>query len=100
MSVRKPIPLLLVVLGLLSLVLAACGAPSATINPAAAGGISPTTTAQEPTELVVWAEGGTAQSLENDPGKQGKYAKYLIDTFQKEHPGVTVKLEFHGWDEE
>lgn len=51
-------------------------------------------------ELVIWAEGNTVNTIESDPEGQGKYGKYIIEKFEEEHPGVTVKLEYHGWDEE
>ncbi|MDM4762205.1 sugar ABC transporter substrate-binding protein [Galbitalea sp. SE-J8] len=57
------------------------------------------TQASDDKTLVVWAEGTTADTIKSDPDKQGKYGQYLIDTFEKAHPGVTVKIENHGWDD-
>ncbi len=59
----------------------------------------PTNTAAQPAELVVWAEFFTANSMSTDPDGAGKYGLYLKEQFEKEHPGVTVRIESHGWDE-
>lgn len=53
----------------------------------------------EPIELVIWAEDFTQDTVITDPDGAGRYGRYLIEQFEKEHPGVTVRLEFHGWDE-
>ena len=53
-----------------------------------------------PVELVVWAEGNTQQTMTSDPEGQGRYALYLKQQFEAENPGVTVKIEYHGWDQE
>jgi ABC-type glycerol-3-phosphate transport system substrate-binding protein len=53
----------------------------------------------EPIELVIWAENFTQDAIKTDPDGAGRYGRYLIEQFEQEHPGVTVKLEFHGWDE-
>ena len=84
-----------VILFIFALLFTACAVPVAPA-PAADGG----DVAAGTTELVVWAEGNTVNTIEGDPEGQGKYGKYLIEKFEEEHPGVTVKLEYHGWDEE
>jgi multiple sugar transport system substrate-binding protein len=94
---RKPAPCLAMLLFIIALLLAACAVPAAPAPvPAAPGG----EVAPGRTELVVWAEGNTVNTMESDPEGQGRYARYLIEKFEEEHPGVTVKLEHHGWDEE
>lgn len=89
------------------LLVTACTAPAAPSAPAEqpAAAEQPAESEAQPAEaeqieLVVWAEGNTVDTITTDPEGQGKYGQYLIDTFQAENPGVTVKLEFHGWDEE
>ena len=59
---------------------------------------APTET-QEPVELVVWAEYFTQEIMVSDPDGAGRYGWYLKEQFEKEHPGVTVRIEYHGWDE-
>ena len=59
---------------------------------------------------MIWVEGtvGTlAQPTADTKDARGNsldpnlnYGLYLKQQFEKEHPGVTVKLEMHGWDEE
>ncbi len=96
MTHRTPwstIALLLVV----SLFMAACTPPAPPVAPAAAGGEAP---ASGPIEIVVWAEGNTVNTIEADPDGQGQYGKYIVEKFEEENPGVTIKLEYHGWDEE
>lgn len=83
---------------------AAAEARAATAE-AAAAGVSEVAEAveaapEEPVEIVVWAEGITVSTMETDPTGAGRYGLYIKDQFEKEHPGVTVKLEHHGWDEE
>lgn len=56
-------------------------------------------TVSEPIELVIWAEFFTQDAITTDPEGAGRYGLYLIEQFEKEHPGVKVKLEYHGWDE-
>ncbi|MEO7912973.1 MAG: sugar ABC transporter substrate-binding protein [Roseiflexaceae bacterium] len=56
-------------------------------------------TTGDPVTLTIWAEGGTVATMETAPDKQGRYGKFIVEQFEKEHPGVTVKLEDHGWDE-
>lgn len=51
-------------------------------------------------ELVIWAEGNTQQSMADDPEGAGRYGRYLKEQFEAENPGVTVKMEYHGWDQE
>ncbi len=53
----------------------------------------------EAVELVVWAEYWTMETVTTDPEGRGQYGRYIVEQFEKEHPGVTVRLEFHGWDE-
>lgn len=57
-------------------------------------------TAQDARTLTVWVEGAVLDSFNNADPVKGAYGKYLVEQFQKENPGVTVKLEYHGWDEE
>jgi multiple sugar transport system substrate-binding protein len=54
----------------------------------------------EPVEIVVWAEGNTVTTMESDPTGAGRYGLYIKEKFEEEHPGVTITLEHHGWDEE
>jgi multiple sugar transport system substrate-binding protein len=54
----------------------------------------------EPIELVIWAEGNTQKTMESDPEGAGRYGLYLKQQFEAENPGVTVKIEDHGWDEQ
>ncbi len=67
---------------------------------AACGGSS--ATPSQHTTLVVWTEAGAtlASAKANPNTPEGKYGHYIIEQFEKEHPGVTVKLEDHGWDEQ
>lgn len=60
---------------------------------------TPGATEAEPVELVVWAEYWTMETANSDPEGRGQYGRYIVEQFEKEHPGVTVRLEFHGWDE-
>lgn len=53
----------------------------------------------EPIELVVWAEYWTMETANTDPEGRGRYGRYIVEQFEAEHPGVKVRLEFHGWDE-
>jgi ABC-type glycerol-3-phosphate transport system substrate-binding protein len=64
--------------------------------------VTPTPGPAAPVELVIWGEGITAGQLELDPGTDPKavYAHMLVEQFQEENPGITVKFENHGWDEE
>lgn len=64
--------------------------------------VTPTPGPAEPVELVIWGEGITAGQLELDPASDPKavYAHMLVEQFEKENPGITVKFENHGWDEE
>lgn len=100
---------LLIVLLVLTLLVSACGSDatstttsSQTTKSAATTAVSSTTAAAatKPAELVIWSEGATLGSIESDPTGKGKYGLYLKQQFEKEHPGVTVKMENHGWDEE
>ncbi|MCA9874414.1 MAG: sugar ABC transporter substrate-binding protein [Anaerolineales bacterium] len=72
----------------------ASASEAATEPPAA-----PTTNPNEPVELVIWAEFFTHNSMSTDPEGAGRYGWYLKEQFEKEHPGVTVRIESHGWDE-
>ena len=96
---RRPAWTTALLLGLMALVLSACVAPAAPAAPAASDGAAASSDAAA-IELVVWAEGGTVNTIESDPEGQGKYGKYIIEKFEEENPGVKVKLEYHGWDEE
>ncbi|MGB0383892.1 MAG: ABC transporter substrate-binding protein [Ardenticatenaceae bacterium] len=67
----------------------------------AQGEAAATDGAQEgPIELVIWAEGNTQQSMSNDPEGAGRYGLFLKQQFEAQNPGVTVKMEYHGWDQE
>ena len=94
----------LTVVVLLALLLGACTptAPAAEAPAAEAPAAEAPAADAEPgaIELVVWAEGGTVDTMTSDPEGRGKYGQYLIEKFEEENPGVTVKLEYHGWDEE
>ena len=85
---------------LLLFILTACERPTAIPTPTP----PPTTGAQKPSpenpvELVIWAEFFTYDGITTDPEGAGLYGSYLIEKFEEEHPGVTVRLEYHGWDE-
>jgi ABC-type glycerol-3-phosphate transport system substrate-binding protein len=58
------------------------------------------TQAQEAKTLTIWVEGTVMDSQAATDPVKGAYGKYITEQFQKDHPGVTVKLENHGWDEE
>lgn len=49
-------------------------------------------------ELVVWTN--EVAAMEQTPEGAGQYGLYLKEQFEKEHPGVVVVMEDHGWDEE
>lgn len=57
----------------------------------------------KPTELLIWVNPTGADSKIDVRGNpmtpDMNYFAYLKTQFEKEHPGVTVKLEDHGWDE-
>lgn len=57
------------------------------------------TRAEEPVELVIWAEPYTQETMTMDPTGRGRYGRYLKEQFEREHPGVTVTMEYQGWDE-
>ena len=84
---------------------AASTAPTAT-KAAAAAAAAPTTApapaqaapaAAGATTVVVWA-GSLAPADMTTPG--GQWAKWIIDTFQKQNPAITIKAEDHGWDQQ
>lgn len=52
-----------------------------------------------PIELVVWSEYFTQATMSTDPEGAGQYGIYLEEQFEKQHPNVDVRIEFHGWDE-
>ena len=63
--------------------------------------VTPTPGPAAPVDLVIWGEGTTHGQLAlgaTEP--KGVYVHMLVDQFQKENPGTTVKFENHGWDEE
>ncbi len=87
--------------------LMACTAPALRTmrTPVPFSGDVPTTEPQptvteEPRELVVWSELFVVDKMRTDPDGAGRYGRYLKEQFEREHPGVTVKFEYHGWDEE
>lgn len=47
-----------------------------------------------PIELVVWGSIELTQS-----GESAEYGQYVKEQFEREHPGVEVRLEYQGWDE-
>lgn len=69
--------------------------PAASPLPAADAAEDP----DEPAELVVWAEYWTQHNMGADPDGAGQYGRYVKEQFEAEHPGVTVRIEHHGWDE-
>lgn len=85
------------------LLMASCQPQSSPTQPTAddqsESAATPTAGEQEPVELVIWAEYFTQSSIATDPEGAGRYGRYLIDQFEAEHPGVTVRLEYQGWDE-
>jgi len=85
---------------LLLIFLSACQSRPAVPTPTAEPTINPTDPpTDEPVELVIWAEYFTHDAITMDPEGAGRYGRYLIEQFEEEHPGVTVRLEYHGWDE-
>jgi multiple sugar transport system substrate-binding protein len=92
----RPILLLLLV-GVLLVACSPASQPTATVEPTSEPTLAPTD--DEPVELVVWAEWFTQESMSSDPEGQGKYGTYLKEQFEREHPGVTVRIEYQGWDE-
>ena len=98
-TVRQPFSILCL---LLIAVLSACQSqpPTPTPEPIPSPTSEPTKpTAEEPIELVIWAEFFTHDAITTDPDGAGRYGTYLIEKFEEEHPGVTVRLEYQGWDE-
>jgi multiple sugar transport system substrate-binding protein len=59
----------------------------------------PARSSNQPVELVIWAEWNTQDSMVTDPEGAGRYGLFLKNQFEREHPGVTVRLEYQGWDE-
>ena len=81
-------------------ILTACQSPPATPAPTPLPATdTPKPSPEEPVELVIWAEFFTFDAISTDPEGAGLYGAYLIEKFEEEHPGVTVRLEYHGWDE-
>lgn len=56
-------------------------------------------TAEEPVELVIWAERSTVEHLAPSVEDKNLYGVYLKEQFEREHPGVIITLEYQGWDE-
>lgn len=84
----------------LALLLVACTGPAPQELPSATPTLpSSGASLEDPVELVVWAEYWTMETARSDPEGQGRYGRYIVEQFEKEHPGVKVQLEFHGWDE-
>gem|GEM_PF-593665 len=69
-------------------------ADAPTTAPADAG-----SSTDEPITLTVWAEGSLAPVTDGTTNDLLKLREYAKDEFEKQHPGVTVVLEDHGWDE-
>jgi len=94
---------------LVSMLFAACGAvpaspssSSATTAPVDVATTEPVdagSTTQEPITLTIWAEGSLVPVLDGSAVTTSKLREMAKDQFEKEHPGVTVVLEDHGWDE-
>ena len=85
---------------LILFILTACQSPPATPTPAPLPVTeTPKPSPEEPVELVIWSEFFTYEAITTDPEGAGLYGAYLIEKFEEEHPGVTVRLEYHGWDE-
>ena len=63
------------------------------------GCVSGNVLAEEPVELIIWAEGYTQGTMQAEPEGRGRYGLYLKEQFEREHPGVTVRIEAHGWDQ-
>lgn len=91
---KKRIPKLMAALVILVLVVSACAQPVPEEE------VVITEPEEEEIELVVWADGAAIGQMETDPEGRGRYAVYLKEQFENEHPGVTVSLEDHGWDAE
>lgn len=89
----------LIICLLLLFTVTACQSPpdTPTPTPSPMPQIMPTT--DEPIELVIWAEFFTYDAITTDPEGAGRYGTYLIEKFEEEHPSVTVRLEYQGWDE-
>lgn len=113
--IRKSTRALFLLCALLALMLSACGgSDDAASDPAteenaaeesaaeseAEGEAAAAGSDDDVVEIVVWAEGNAVNSMEADPEGQGMYGKYIVEKFEEENPGVKIKLEYHGWDEE
>ncbi|MBI5029071.1 MAG: extracellular solute-binding protein [Chloroflexi bacterium] len=97
LSVLGRICALIVVLGMV-----ACASAAPTPTPKLG---TPIATVQNqatppPVELVIWSELFVVGKMVDDPNGMGRYGTYLKQQFEKEHPGVTIKFEYHGFDEE
>lgn len=58
------------------------------------------TKAADEKTLVIWTTPEIADDAASTANPvKGALGKYFVEQFQKEHPGVTVKIENHGWDE-
>jgi multiple sugar transport system substrate-binding protein len=79
---------------------AATTAAGGAATTAASGAATTAAATSGPVNLVIWTEGATLGNVDTDPTGKGKYGAYLKQQFEKEHPGVTVTMENHGWDEE
>lgn len=94
-----------IALFLLTLLLVSCVFPTEPNPTEIAPTIDPVTLSTEPgndvepVELVIWAESFTHNTMSTDPTGAGRYGLYLKEQFEAEHPGVTVTIEFQGWDE-
>ena len=103
MSLNHPMLRLAVFLLFLLLPLIACERPKPTPVPELSTESSPTTNNETATdeaiELVIWAESFTHSTMTTDPDGAGRYGLHLKEQFEAEHPGVTVTIEFQGWDE-
>ena len=94
-----------IILLCLLLFLVACEAPindaQTPTPPTTDTTLTSTTTSEssEPIELVIWAESFTHSTMTTDPEGAGRYGLHLKEQFEAEHPGVTVTIEYQGWDE-
>jgi ABC-type glycerol-3-phosphate transport system substrate-binding protein len=87
-------------LALCALLISACSSAPASTGGASqtAAGPSPGATGgQEAVTLVVWGEPSSTDAMETDPTGVGSYLLTIKKQFEDAHPGVTLKIEDHGW---
>ena len=106
--ISKRTQMVFLLLALFAMTIGACAAPAPEAAPEESApaeasddaAADESADATEEIEIVVWAEGNAVGSMESDPEGQGMYGKYIVEKFEEENPGVKIKLEYHGWDEE